>query len=257
LGSGLDTVAEGFDAEDSIPFDRIDGLSAPSVSGHRGTVDRCVAAGRPCLFVRGRRHFYEGSAGDIGALVGFLARAGVRRLVLTSAAGSLTRAVSPGELVLVSDLIDAQSRRRFGSPVRHGAVPGGESANGSAWERTVIEHRLSLDPALTRDLWVAAARAKVGLGRGAAVVCAGPVYETPSEIRALQQTGAVVVSMSGAPEIEAANVHGIAVAMIAVATNWASGISNVRLHHDDVLATARCAARAVRQLIVEFTKTTE
>ena len=69
LGSGLDSVADEFAVEDSISFESIDGLSAPAVPGHRGTIDRCVAAGRPCLFVRGRRHFYEGSAGDIAALV--------------------------------------------------------------------------------------------------------------------------------------------------------------------------------------------
>lgn len=249
LGSGLDSVAEEFTAEDSIPFDRIDGLSAPAVAGHRGTLDRCVVAGRPCLFIRGRRHFYEGAAADIAALTGYLKRIGVRRLVLTSAAGSLVRSVSPGELLLVSDIIDAQTRRRLGVPAAGGAESGSE--------RTVVSRRLALDRALTRDLWVAASRAKVGLGRGAAVVCAGPVYETPSEIRALQETGAAVVTMSGAPEVEAANELGIAAAMIAVATNWASGISDVRLRHEDVLQAARSAARSVRQLIVEYVKASE
>jgi xanthosine phosphorylase len=247
LGSGLDSVADDFTVEDSIPFDRIDGLSVPAVAGHKGTLDRCVAAGRPCLFIRGRRHFYEGAAGDVAVLVAYLKRVGVRRLVLTSAAGSLARSVAPGELVLVSDIIDVQTRRRFGVPVTGGAETGSE--------RTVLSKRLALDRSLTRDLWVAASRAKVGLGRGAAVVCAGPVYETPSEIRAFQETGAVVVTMSGAPEVEAANELGIAAAMIAVATNWASGISDVRLRHEDVLQAARSAAHSVRQLIVEFAKT--
>jgi len=246
LGSGLDSVADGFAVEDSIPFDRIEGLSAPAVAGHKGTLDRCVAAGRTCLFIRGRRHFYEGAAGDVAVLVGFLEQIGVRRLVLTSAAGGLSRSVSPGELVLVSDLIDTQSRRPFGAPAGRAAA--------SDTARTAVSRRLTLDRGMSRELWVAASRAKVGLGRGAAVVCAGPVYETPSEIRALQETGAVVVTMSGAPEIEAANDLGIAVAMIAVATNWASGISIVRLRHEDVLEAARSAARSVRQLVVEFAK---
>ena len=248
LGSGLDSVADEFAVEDSISFESIDGLSAPAVPGHRGTIDRCVAAGRPCLFVRGRRHFYEGSAGDIAALVAYLDRIGVRRLVLTSAAGSLSRSVSPGELVLVSDIVDTQTRRRAGAPAT--------GAGDTGAERTAVSKRLLLDPAMSRDLWVAAARAKVGLGRGSAVVCAGPVYETPSEVRALQGMGAVVVTMSGAPEIEAANGQGIAVAMIAVATNWASGISSVRLRHEDVLHAARSAARSIRELIVEFAKAT-
>lgn len=247
LGSGLDSVTDGFPVEDTIPFDEIEGLSAPTVPGHRGELRRCVTAGRPCLYIHGRRHFYEGAFGDIRSLLGFLHRIGVTRLVLTSAAGSLVRSVSPGELVLVSDLIDTQSRRPAGSLSTREAV--------SQSERDVVSRRLALDAGMSRDLWVAARRAKVGLGRGAAAVCAGPVYETPSEIKALQETGASVVTMSGAPEVEAANSLGIRVAIIAVVTNWAAGISSVRLRHNDVLEVARSSASAVRQVIVEFVKT--
>jgi xanthosine phosphorylase len=246
LGSGLDTVAEGFAAVASIPFEEIKGLSAPSVPGHRGTLDRCVAEGHACVFIRGRRHFYEGAAADIGVLLGHLKTTGVQRLILTSAAGSLSRSVFPGELVLVSDVIDGQSRRP--------AVSQRSSGTPSGAERTAVSNRLALDPVMARELWAAASRARVGLGRGAAVVCAGPVYETPSEVRVFQKTGALVVTMSGAPEIEAANRLDIPVAMIAVATNWASGISRVHLRHEDVLHAARSAAAAVRQVIVEYVK---
>jgi len=246
LGSGLDSVTDGFPIEDTIPFDEIKGLSAPTVPGHRGELRRCITAGRPCLYIHGRRHYYEGAIGDVRALLGFLRRIGVARLILTSAAGSLVRSVSPGELVLVNDLIDTQSRRPAASPSTREAF--------SHTERDAVSRRLALDAGMSRELWVAARRAKVGLGRGAAAVCAGPVYETPSEIQALQETGASVVTMSGAPEVAAANSLGIQVAMIAVVTNWAAGISTVRLRHNDVLAVARSAASAVRQLVVEFAK---
>lgn len=82
--------------------------------------------------------------------------------------------------------------------------------------------------------------------------CAGPAYETPAEVRALQETGASVVTMSGAPEVEAATAVGVETAMVAVVTNWASGISAVRLRHEDVVETARAAADRLRRLVVEF-----
>ncbi len=90
------------------------------------------------------------------------------------------------------------------------------------------------------------------MARGVAVASAGPAYETPAEIRTLQATGAVVVTMSGAPEVEAANALGVRVAMVAVITNWAAGISSIRLRHEDVLSVARLATSALRQLIVKF-----
>ncbi len=240
LGSGLDAAVEGLHTDAVLPFGRIEGLSAPTVPGHRGELRRCLVGRHPCVFVCGRKHYYEGSRNDVAALVGFLHSIGVRRLILTSAAGSLVKSISPGELILAVDVIDAQFRRPGGTRRRDSADAG---AGGG---------RFALDPVLSRGIWAAAARAKVGLGRGSVLTVAGPMFETPAEIRAFQETGASVVTMSGAPEIEEAGGLGMSVAMIAVVTNWASGISGVRLRHEDVLEVGRAASQNLRQLLVEF-----
>jgi len=244
LGSGLHAVAEGLPTGAVVAFDQIEGLGAPTVRGHRGEVRQCEVAGRPCIFVCGRRHFYEGGVEPVRHLVRYLHRTGLRRLIVTSAAGSLMKSVVPGELVAVSEVIDVQFRR-----------PDADAVAGKGGGRPVGPRRLVLDAGLSRDLWMAASRAKVSLGRGSAAACAGPLYETPAEVGALQETGASVVTMSGAPEIDIASAIGIRVAMIAVVTNWAAGISNVRLSHDDVLETARAASSTLRRLIVEFVRT--
>lgn len=241
LGSGLSEVADEFPTENVLRFDQIEGVGAAAVTGHRGEIRRSVVSGRPCLFVCGRRHFYEGDAGPVRELMTYLHRAGLRKLVVTSAAGSLVKSIAPGELVLVSDILDAQQRPQRGD--RDDAQSAGRPSG---------PRRLALDAAVSRDLWVAASRAKVGLGRGSCVSCAGPAYETPAEVRALQETGASVVTMSGAPEIEATSRFGIRTAMIAVVTNWASGISTIRLRHEDVVDSARSAADRLRRIIVEF-----
>lgn len=274
LGSGLAAVTEGFPTESTLPFDKIEGLTPPSVVGHKGELRRCVVSDRPCLFICGRKHYYEGHAEEIHALMRFLHGSGLRRLVLTSAAGSLLKSVFPGELVLVTDVMDVQFRatamQRTGRRDRERTPPDpraariadarsagrrGETGPLSSNERPSSPGRLAIDEAMSRDLWKAASHTRVGLGRGAAVSCAGPVYETPAEIRALQETGASVVTMSGTPEIEIANALGIRVAMVAVVTNWAAGISNARLRHEDVLGVARSAAARLRQLIVRFVET--
>ncbi len=241
LGSGLHTVVEGLPAQAVLPFERIEGLGAPTVPGHAGELRRCDVAGRSCLFVCGRRHFYEGGVEPIHVLTRFLHRSGLRRLLVTSAAGSLVKTIIPGELVAVTDVVDAQ----FRPPAANGALSGGSG-------RPAGPRRLALDVATSRDVWVAASRARVGLSRGSAVASAGPLYETPAEVRAFQETGASVVTMSGAPEIDIANALGIRLAMVAVVTNWAAGISGVRLRHEDVLEAASTACGALRRLVVEF-----
>jgi purine nucleoside phosphorylase len=199
------------------------------------------------LFICGRKHFYEGNAGDIVRLIEFVHELGVRRLVVTSAAGSLVKSIQPGELVLVDDVLDFQfqppSGAAIGTHVRLKGHPAGRPGE---------KGRLSLDPVMRRQLGSAATRASVAFGRGSVVTCAGPVYETASEIRAFQRTGSSLVTMSGAPEVKVANALGIRVAMIALVTNWAAGISTVKLRHDDVLAAAENAIPKLTRLITQF-----
>jgi inosine/guanosine/xanthosine phosphorylase family protein len=259
LGSGLSGVSDPFATRAVLPFAEIPRLAAAGVAGHDGELRRCVVAAKPCLFIHGRKHFYEGAVDDMPRLVEFVHDLGVRRLILTSAAGSLTKSICPGELVLVDDILDVQ----FRPPARHRppAHRPGESPpltrlrspyETSRTGRPGMVGRMDLDPDLNRRLWVAGARSRIALVRGSVATCAGPIYETPAEIGMLQQTGASLVTMSGAPEVAAANGLGIRVAMIALVTNWAAGISNVRLRHDDVLAAAGRAAPLLTRLITQF-----
>jgi purine nucleoside phosphorylase len=197
------------------------------------------------LFVCGRRHFYEGGADAIDSLIEFVRGSGGRRLLVTCAAGSLARTIVPKELLLVDDILDLQFRGRLGRRARRetGVPP---------IERPASERALSLDSRLLDEVARSADEAGVPIQRGSAVACAGPMYESPAEIRALQQSGAAIVTMSGAPEIAAANRIGIRTAMIGLVTNWASGISGGPLHHEDVLETAGTAVSKLRQLIEIF-----
>ncbi|UCG52490.1 MAG: purine-nucleoside phosphorylase [Candidatus Latescibacterota bacterium] len=246
LGSGLDGASRGFPTKATVSFHKIPGLATVDVKGHKGELKRGVVAGKPCLFICGRKHYYEGGTQVIQALIRFVRQLGVRDLLLTSAAGSLLKSFYPGELVLVDDIIDIQFRP---SPKRNGPP---RPAAGPCPERPGGKQPLKLDASLSRRVWVAASSAGVALGRGTVAACPGPVYETPSEIRALQTAGASLVTMSGAPEVASANAVGIRVAMLALVTNWASGISRVKLRHDDVLAASSRATPSLRRLITQF-----
>lgn len=245
LGSGLSSTGDPFDVESRLWFDEIPGVGDAGVAGHRGEVLTVRIGGHPCCFVLGRRHYYEGDENPIGRLIEHLYERGVRQLVVTSAAGSLDGSAPPGELALVDAILDLQFRNR------HDAAPLATSCPPANISRAATSN-LRLADDLRARIQRAARRAGLRLNRGSLASLPGPAYETPSEIRALKSIGASLVSMSGAPETVAANELGMQVAMIAVVTNWAAGISTVPLAHDDVLASGRAVTADLRRLITQF-----
>jgi len=145
----------------------------------------------------------------------------------------------------VSDIVDTQTRRRAGAPAtgrRH-------------WcrENRRIETALARSGDVARSLG-AAARAKVGLGRGSAVVCGRSRLRNPLEVARSRDGGGRRDDVR-APEIEAANGQGIAVAMIAVATNWPRDLERPP-PHEDVLHAARSAAARSRTSLSNLAKAT-
>ena len=66
----------------------------------------------------------------------------------------------------------------------------------------------------------------------------GPTYETPSEIIEIRKNGGDVIGMSTFPEIKTALEIGLNVIGVACLTNYASGITNTPLTHQEVVSTA-------------------
>lgn len=244
LGSGMGPVADAFDADDGVSFDAIPGIGGTDVDGHRGEIRPCRVAGRRCDFVVGRKHHYEGNPNAVRRLVRHVHERGAKSLVSTHAAGSLDIGAAPGELMLVDSLLDFQFRG-WGRP----AVPPAQKAPIGAprGQRSLI-----LDGDLGGRIARAAGEAGVVLRRGTLASCHGPTYETPSEVSGLRSAGVSVVSMSGAPEVAAAHVFGMKVALIALVTNWAAGISNTPLRHEEVLSAGHQATEQLRRLIVQL-----
>ncbi len=63
----------------------------------------------------------------------------------------------------------------------------------------------------------------------------GPSYETPAEVSYIRSLGGDAVGMSTVPEIQAATELGMKVLGISTITNYAAGIIDEPLSHDDVI----------------------
>lgn len=232
LGSGLGEAAAAFRETASVPFDRVPGLVPTTVRGHRGRLAVGLWNDVPALLFLGRLHFYEGHPPEVvKGTVRAAADLGVKRLILTNAAGGIHPALVPGALMAIRGhipLIGGAAWRELP------AGAGIESPYSMRFIRTLCEHEAAQNRTLPVGIYAA---------------LTGPSYETPAEIRALARCGADAVGMSTALEAEAAAELGLEVAAISCITNKAAGIGDGALDHAEVLANAKLAVERLGGLV--------
>ncbi len=95
----------------------------------------------------------------------------------------------------------------------------------------------------------AAAATGIALHEGVYAGLLGPQYETAAEVRMLRTLGADAIGMSTVLETIQARALGLEVAGFSCLTNWAAGISDEPLRHEDVLAVGKVAAADMGRLL--------
>jgi purine-nucleoside phosphorylase len=94
----------------------------------------------------------------------------------------------------------------------------------------------------------------INLHEGIYAWMSGPQFETPAEIRALETLGADAVGMSTVPEVILARHQGLSVCAISVITNYAAGMSETALSHEQTISFASQAADTVECLLIAYLK---
>ena len=229
LGSGLGAFADRLKSRVAIPYEEIPHFPVPSgVVGHAGELVLGDVDRTPVVVMSGRVHFYEGRPmSDVVYPARVLARLGVGAVVLTNAAGGVRRTFKPGDLMLVTDHINA-----FGTNPLIG--PNEESLGARFPDMSRV-----YDPALRKLAKDTARSLRIPLREGVYLGNSGPSYETPAEIRAYRAIGADAVGMSTVPEAIALRHAGVRVLGISTITNMAAGILPKPLDHSEVLATTK------------------
>jgi xanthosine phosphorylase len=241
LGSGLGVLANEIENPVTISYDDIPGFFNCSVAGHGGHLYLGMLKGIPVACLQGRAHFYEGiSHDDVLTPVRTLRLLGCETLVSTNASGSLREAVTPGNLVLIKDHINFQ----FNNPL--------VGRNADEFGPRFVGMEDTYDEGLRATFKKLAHSLDMPLTDGVYFGVLGPTFETPAEIRAFKMLGGDVVGMSTIPEVVAARHCGLKVAVIAVVTNMAAGLSEQKLSHDVTLAGAKLGADNLIRLIHAF-----
>ncbi len=228
LGSGLGDFADTLLEAIATPYQDIPHWPASKVVGHAGRLVVGAVAGRRVAALAGRVHYYEGH--DLGTVVfaiRVMGRLGVKRVILTNAAGGINTGFAQGALMIIDDHINMLGTNPL--------IGANDERFGPRFPdmSEVYSKRL-------RDIAYAAARAKgIPVSHGIYLAVHGPSYETPAEIRFFRTIGADAVGMSTVPEAIAARHMGLEVLGISCITNMAAGVLPQPLVHDEVMETTR------------------
>lgn len=229
LGSGLGPLADSIEQPEIIRYGDLPNWPSSTVVGHSGRLVLGHLEGRTVMVMQGRAHFYEGhSVATTTYPIRVMQRFGIKKLVVTNAAGGVNPDYVPGDLMLIQDHIN------FPGLAGNNPLRGpNDDALGTRFPdmSNAYSRRLRL---LAHEV---AAESGIGLHEGVYAFVAGPSFETPAEIRMLRLLGAGGVGMSTVPEVVAANHGGIEVLGISGITNAcitdpdAGGVTN----HEEVL----------------------
>ena len=162
---------------------------------------------------------------------------GVKRVFATNAVGSINRDLKPGDLVVPHDFVDFTKLRK-----------------GTFYDDAPVTHIDMTHPYCPelRDVLIEAAKQTGEDIHGNAVLACteGPRYETPAEIRMLENLGCDVVGMTGVPEAVLARELEICYASLSYVSNMAVGLQE-RQKASDLAKIAEERKCVVKQIIKE------
>lgn len=232
LGSGLNSLVAEPENDRIILYSDFPSIPKPTVPGHTGRFVLGEIGKTRVIFAQGRVHLYEGhSARDVTAGVRVLAESGVKRLIVTNAAGAANPNFKPGDWMMITD---------------HLNLTGTTPLLGSAQFMDMTE---AYSIRWRENFRKAAEKVDMTLHEGVYAALLGPQYETPAEVGMLQKLGADAVGMSTVLEVIQARALDIEVAGFSCITNLAAGISKEHLSHQEVLETGKKAAADFSRLL--------
>ena len=240
LGSGLGDVAEILEADgqEHVPYAEIPNVPDTSIGGHTGELVAGRACGVAFAVLSGRAHGYEGYAHDeTTILVRALFALGLETLIVTNAAGALDATYEPGDLMLMSDMINLSGDNPLRGPNLDRFGPRFPAMT-DAFDRSLA--------AVTRR---AAQDAGVPLREGVYVMLAGPSYETRAEMRMLRLLGADAVGMSTVPEVIVARHAGVRVIGFSLITNKEPQEDGPGATHEEIMEVSRQGAARLRSVL--------
>ena len=231
LGSGLGGFINVLNRKIVLKYSEIPHYPEATVEGHSGELVVGLLDNQNIIVANGRMHMYEGySLDEVIFPIKVFKECGIKNLIITNSAGSLIQSYKPGTIMIIDGHIDCTFKARFEKP-------------------KVIKnqdfHSLDLE-LIAKNV---ALERNINIVKGNYCWVIGPAYETSYEIEYFKSINGSAVGMSTLPEIREAGLNGMKLLTLSLLTNFAAGISETLLTHEDVLENAKKSAEKMIKLL--------
>lgn len=237
LGSGLGNFADIIENKKILEYKDIPGFSASTVKGHDGKLIFGEINNKKIVALKGRIHYYEGLGIDqVVFPIKILSQLGIKKLIVTNAAGGVNKSFKATDLMLITDHINFAGINPLVGP---------NDENGPRFPDMTYAYDRKLQELAKKT----AKDINIDLKEGIYMFFTGPSYETPAEVRMAKICGADAVGMSTVPEVIVARHRDINVLGISCITNMAAGLINKSLDHEEVVKSASIVEEKFQKLI--------
>ena len=241
LGSGLGRMVEEITDPKVAHYHNIPNFPLATVEFHSGKLLYGLLGSKKAVVMQGRFHYYEGyDLTEVTYPIRVMHQLGIKKLLISNAAGALNPRFKKGELMLIDDHINLQGD----SPLAF--------KNVSEFGERFADMSRPYDPAMSEKLAGIAREHGIGLQRGVYAAMTGPQLETRAEYRMLRILGADAVGMSTVPEVIVANHLKLPVVAVSVLTDECDPDHLEPVKVEEILAVAARAEPDLVRLFMEL-----
>ncbi|MCB0402481.1 MAG: purine-nucleoside phosphorylase [Flavobacteriales bacterium] len=208
LGTGLGGLVKEIDVQLEVPYDTIPHFPVSTVESHHGKLIYGQLGGKTVLVMQGRFHYYEGySMQQITYPVRVMKLLGVKRLLISNAAGAVNTNFKKSSLMLITDHINLYPDNPL------------IGKNLDEFGPRFPDMSDAYDRDMNNKLREIAKTNNITLHEGVYAPVQGPNLETAAEYRMIGKLGADAVGMSTVPEVIVANHMELPCCAISVLTD--------------------------------------
>ena len=168
---------------------------------------------------------------------------GIRRLVVSNAAGGINPAHRIGDIMIINDHINMIPEH----PLR--------GKNIDELGPRFVDMKDAYNPAMIRRAKEIAAENGIEVCEGVYLALQGPTFETQAEYLMVSRLGGDAVGMSTVPEVIVARHMGIEVFGVSIITDLGLPGKMANVSHEEVQAVGRTATPKVMKIVKELIRT--
>ncbi len=208
LGTGLGKLVDSIEDQVVARYNNIPSFPLATVEFHSGKIIYGTLGGKKVVVMQGRFHLYEGyDFIDITYPIRVMHGLGIKKLLVSNAAGAVNLNMKKGDMMLIEDHINLQG----GSPLAFKGV--------NEFGERFADMSAPYDKKMNEELLAIAKENNFKLHSGVYASVVGPQLETRAEYRMIKILGADAVGMSTVPEVIVANHLGLPVSAVSVLTD--------------------------------------